>query len=144
MCDCNCHALDRKTFHCTLQGCHWIFVKITENLCVRAVSQKMNTKRDKVQKEKDEIERIGPKITEKPENNGKSASLTLELMQDSGHACVCVCVGMCVCVCVCVCARICVDAYRTVYLRDFSGHALDCKTFHYAFVLMQASFSILY
>ena len=39
----------------------------------------MNTKRDKVQKEKDEIgenrERIGPKITEKMENNGKSASL---------------------------------------------------------------------
>ena len=37
------------------QGCHWTFVKITENLGVRAVSQKMNTKRDKVQKEKDEI-----------------------------------------------------------------------------------------
>ena len=28
------------------QGCHWTFAKITENLCVRAVSQKMNTKRD--------------------------------------------------------------------------------------------------
>ena len=54
------------------QGCHWTFAKITENLRVRAVSQKMNTKRDKVQKEKDEIgenrERIGLKITEK---NGK-------------------------------------------------------------------------
>ena len=48
------------------QGCHWTFAKITENLRVRAVSQKMNTKRDKGQKEKDEIgERIGPKITEK-------------------------------------------------------------------------------
>ena len=38
-----------------IQGCHWPFAKITENLRVRAVSQKMNTKRDKVQKEKDEI-----------------------------------------------------------------------------------------
>ena len=46
---------------------------------MRAVSQKMNTKRDKVQKEKDEIgERIGPKITgKKTENKGKSASLLL-------------------------------------------------------------------
>ena len=34
------------------QGCHWTFAKRTENL---RVSQKMNTKRDKVQKEKDEI-----------------------------------------------------------------------------------------
>ena len=52
---------------CFIQGCHWTFAKITENLRVRA-SQKMNRKRDKVQKEKDEIgenrERIGPKITE--------------------------------------------------------------------------------
>ena len=52
-------------------------MKITENLHVRAVSQKKeHKKRQKVQKEKDEIgenrERIGPKITE---NNGKSASL---------------------------------------------------------------------
>ena len=61
-----------------IQGCHWTFAKITENLCVRAVSHKMNTKkRQKVQKEKDEIgERIGPKITE---NNGKSASLIIAL-----------------------------------------------------------------
>ena len=29
------------------QGCHWTFAKITENLRVRAVSQKMNTKRDR-------------------------------------------------------------------------------------------------
>ena len=28
------------------QGCHWTFATITENLRVRAVSQKMNTKRD--------------------------------------------------------------------------------------------------
>ena len=39
-----------------MQGCHWTVANITENLRVRAVSQKMNTKRDKVQKEKDEIE----------------------------------------------------------------------------------------
>ena len=55
-------------------------MKITENLCVRAISQKMNTKRDKVQKEKDEIgenreTKNGKRITEKTENNGKSASL---------------------------------------------------------------------
>ena len=51
-------------------------MKITENLCVRAVSQKMNTKRDKVQKEKVAIgEQIRPKMIEKTENNGKSASL---------------------------------------------------------------------
>ena len=31
-----------------------LFAKIAENLRVHAVSQKMNTKRDKVQKEKDE------------------------------------------------------------------------------------------
>ena len=36
------------------QGCHWTFAKLTENLRVRAVSQKMNKKRE-VQKEKDEI-----------------------------------------------------------------------------------------
>ena len=29
------------------QGCHWTFAKITANLRVRAVSQKMNTKRDR-------------------------------------------------------------------------------------------------
>ena len=29
------------------QGCHWTSAKITENLRVRAVSQKMNTKRDR-------------------------------------------------------------------------------------------------
>ena len=29
------------------QGCQWTFAKITENLRVRAVSQKMNTKRDR-------------------------------------------------------------------------------------------------
>ena len=29
------------------QGCHWSFAKITENLRVRAVSHKMNTKRDR-------------------------------------------------------------------------------------------------
>ena len=34
------------------QGCHWTFAKITENLRVRAVSQKMNTKRDKHRKRK--------------------------------------------------------------------------------------------
>ena len=62
------------------QGYHWTFAKITENLRVHAVSQKMNTKRDKVQKEKDEIgenrengkriggERIEPKIREITEN----------------------------------------------------------------------------
>ena len=37
------------------QGCHWTFAKITENLRVHAISQKMNTKRYKVKKEKDEI-----------------------------------------------------------------------------------------
>ena len=38
------------------QGCHWTFAKITENLRARAVSQKMkHKKRQKVQKEKDEI-----------------------------------------------------------------------------------------
>ena len=41
------------------QGCHRTYAKITENLRVRAVSQKMNTKRDKVQKEKDEIGECG-------------------------------------------------------------------------------------
>ena len=41
------------------QGCHWTFAKITENLRVRAVSQKMNTKREKVQREKDEIGECG-------------------------------------------------------------------------------------
>ena len=36
-----------------IQGCHWTFAKITENLRVRAVSQKMNTERDrKVRKRK--------------------------------------------------------------------------------------------
>ena len=30
-----------------MQVCHWTFAKITENLRVRAVSQKMNTKRDR-------------------------------------------------------------------------------------------------
>ena len=34
------------------QGCHWTFAKITENLRVRAVSQKMNTKRDRKRKMK--------------------------------------------------------------------------------------------
>ena len=39
----------------------------------------MNTKRDKVQKEKDEIgERIRPKITE---NNGKTASLKMKFRE---------------------------------------------------------------
>ena len=43
-------ALDKQSI---IQGCHWTFAKITENLCVRAVSQKMNTKmRQKVQKGK--------------------------------------------------------------------------------------------
>ena len=76
---------------CRSQGCHWTFAKITENLLVRAVSQKMNTKRDKVQKEKDEIgERIGPKITEKPrkitENQHpcvQTFSLTLDLRSNN-------------------------------------------------------------
>ena len=52
------------------QGYHRTFAKITENLRVRAVSQKMNTKRDrKVRKRKTK--------QEKTENgkNGKSASL---------------------------------------------------------------------
>ena len=35
------HALQIK------HGCHWTFAKIIENLHVRAVSQKMNTKRDR-------------------------------------------------------------------------------------------------
>ena len=64
-------------------------MKITENLRVRAVSENEDKKRQKVQKEKDEIganrengkrisrERIGPKITEKMENNRKSASLLM-------------------------------------------------------------------
>ena len=57
----------------TLQGCHWTFAKITENLCACRLTENENKKRQKV--EKDEIgERTGPKITE---NNGKSASLTL-------------------------------------------------------------------
>ena len=34
------------------QGCHWTFAKIIENLHVRAVSQKMNTKRDRKRKMK--------------------------------------------------------------------------------------------
>ena len=76
---------------------------------MRAISQKMNThkkKRQKAQKEKDEIgERIGPKITEKTENNGKSASLC------SIQGCVCVCVRVfCVCVCARVCMYVCVCA----------------------------------
>ena len=86
------------------QGCHWTFAKITENLRVRAVSQKMNTKRDgkfrKRQMKSEKIEninihfrqteqlgkktengkriggeQIGLKITEKQENDRKSASL---------------------------------------------------------------------
>ena len=36
------HSLSKST-----QGCHWTYAKITENLCVRAVSQKMNTKTDR-------------------------------------------------------------------------------------------------
>ena len=37
-----------KTNHTfKFQGCHWTFAKITENLRVRAVSQKMNTKWDR-------------------------------------------------------------------------------------------------
>ena len=41
------------------QGCHWTFAKITENLRVRAVSQKMNTKRDrKFRKRKMKYEKI--------------------------------------------------------------------------------------
>ena len=52
------------------QGCHWTFAKITENLHVRGrLTENEHKKRQKVQKEKDEIgenrERIGPKITEK-------------------------------------------------------------------------------
>ena len=44
------------------------------------LTENEHKKRQKVQKEKDEIgERIGPKITEKTENNGKSASLNAEL-----------------------------------------------------------------
>ena len=50
------------------QGCHWTFATITENLCVRAFSQKMNTKRDRKLRKNDEIgenrEWIRPKITE--------------------------------------------------------------------------------
>ena len=85
VCVCACACAHAQM---SVQGCHWTFAKITENLPVRAVSQKMNTRRDKVQKEKDETgenrengkrigsERIGPKITEKTENR---------------HPCVCVC-----------------------------------------------------
>ena len=41
------------------QGCHWTFAKITENLRVRAVSQKMNTKRNrKFRKRKMKQEKI--------------------------------------------------------------------------------------
>ena len=77
----------------TSQGCHWTFAKITENLRVRAVSQKMNTKRDrksiKRKMKKEKIENNGKRETDrrrtdraknnggkkKSENNGKSASL---------------------------------------------------------------------
>ena len=77
------------------QGCHWTFAKITENLRVRAVSQKNeHKKRQKVQKEKDEIgenRENGKRETDRwrtdraknngkkrkiTENNGKSATLT--------------------------------------------------------------------
>ena len=48
-------------------------------MCACRLTENEHKKRQKVQKEKDEIgenrERIGPKITEKVENNGKSASL---------------------------------------------------------------------
>ena len=37
----------QKYLHSLRQGCHWTFAKITENLRVLAVSQKMNTKRDR-------------------------------------------------------------------------------------------------
>ena len=69
------------------QGCHWTFAKITENLCVHAVSQKMNTKRDrKFRKRKmkqEKIENNGKRETDRQrtdranitEKNGKSASL---------------------------------------------------------------------
>ena len=50
-------------------------------MCACRLTENEHKKRQKVQKEKDEIgenrERIGPKITEKMENNGKSASLKL-------------------------------------------------------------------
>ena len=47
---CKCQQTRRwpgKVKRSQQQGCHWTFAKITENLHVRAVSQKMNTKRDR-------------------------------------------------------------------------------------------------
>ena len=50
-----------------------------KSTCACRLTENEHKKRQKVQKEKDEIgenrERIRPKITEKTENNGKSASL---------------------------------------------------------------------
>ena len=55
-------------------------------MCMCRLTENEHKKRQKVQKEKDEIgenrEQIGPKITEKTENNGKSASLVLISIQD--------------------------------------------------------------
>ena len=92
---------------CECQGCHWIFAKITENLRVCAVSQKMNTKRDrKVRKRKMKQEKI--------ENNGKwiggewiGPKITGNRHPWSSHVSVCVCVCMCVCVCTCACVCVC-------------------------------------
>ena len=59
------HQINMSNQHAKLdQGCHWSFVKITENLRVRAVSQKMNSKTDrKFRKRKMKYEKI-----EKTEN----------------------------------------------------------------------------
>ena len=63
------------------QGCHWTFAKITENLRVHAVSQKMNTKRDrkfrkrKMKQEKIEninIHTTDQRRTDQAKNNGKN------------------------------------------------------------------------
>ena len=50
-----------------------------KSTCACRFTENEDKKRQKVQKEKDEIgERIGPKVMEKRENNGKSASLSVK------------------------------------------------------------------
>ena len=56
-------------------------------MCACYLTENEHKKRQKVQKEKgkDEIEPIGPKVTVKTENNGKSASLVnISLMKQLG------------------------------------------------------------
>ena len=53
-----------------------------KSMCACRLTENEHKKRQKVQKEKDEIgERIGPKIMEKTENNRKSASLINNLFK---------------------------------------------------------------